>query len=62
MTEKNWGCINCSGWDCACDKPKTVELTPERYQELLDAEDKLIKLEAGGVDNWDGYEFCFEEE
>jgi hypothetical protein len=30
-------------------------LTEERYHELLVAEERLRRLEAGGVDNWDYY-------
>lgn len=32
-----------------------IEITEERYEELLDAEKKLDALEAGGVDNWQWY-------
>ena len=39
----------------------TVIIKKERYQELLDAEDELNSLNAGGVDNWIGYGECFEE-
>ena len=31
-----------------------------RYNELVEAEDKLAALEAAGVDNWDGYDFAME--
>jgi hypothetical protein len=30
-------------------------VSPERYAELLEAERKLMALEAAGVDNWEGY-------
>lgn len=30
-------------------------LTPARYVELLIAEDKMFRLAAAGVDNWDWY-------
>jgi hypothetical protein len=40
---------------------ETVMITDARYQELLEAEDFLARLEAAGVDNWDGYSFAFEE-
>lgn len=33
-----------------------VDITQERYQELLAAEDLVDALQAAGVDNWDGYE------
>lgn len=32
-----------------------------RLRELERAERKLSALEAGGVDNWDGYDFAMEE-
>ncbi len=32
-----------------------IVLTPERYNILIDAEKTLVALEAGGVDNWEGY-------
>lgn len=32
----------------------------ERYLELLRAERLLHALQAGGVDNWDGYDFALE--
>lgn len=35
-------------------------MTPERIKELEKAERKLLALEAGGVDNWDGYDFALE--
>lgn len=44
---------------------KKVEITEQRYHELLNAEKRLIALESAGVDNWEGYEFvmeCLEEE
>ncbi|HDK7158284.1 TPA: hypothetical protein PTV43_003480 [Clostridium botulinum] len=33
-----------------------VQISNERFLELLKAEDKLDALEACGVDNWSGYE------
>lgn len=36
-----------------------AELSEERYQELLEAEKTLKKLEAAGVDNWEGYGDAF---
>ncbi|QFG06670.1 host RecBCD nuclease inhibitor [Proteus phage Myduc] len=36
--------------------PEMVEITKERYEELLQAEDKLNALECAGVDNWCGYD------
>jgi hypothetical protein len=32
-----------------------VRLSNRRYKELLDAEKELARLEANGVDNWEGY-------
>ena len=37
-----------------------VTISKERYDELLESEKNLQALEAGGVDNWEGYECCFE--
>lgn len=33
----------------------TVEITKERYDYLVKRDQQLSLLEAGGVDNWDGY-------
>lgn len=35
---------------------KTVTLFAARYNELVEAELTLRALEAGGVDNWEGYD------
>ena len=40
---------------------ENVEISKERYQELLDAETKLCALESAGVDNWEGYDDAMEE-
>lgn len=37
-----------------------VQISDERYLELLKSEDKLSALEAWGVDNWSGYELIYE--
>jgi len=37
-------------------KMDVIEVSKRRYQELLDAEARLDALEAGGVDNWEGYD------
>lgn len=37
-----------------------TEITKERLKELLRAEKTLDALMAGGVDNWDGYDFSLE--
>lgn len=39
---------------------ETVEITKERYDELVEAEDFLQCLQAAGVDNWDGYDIAQE--
>lgn len=36
-------------------------ITEERLKQLEQAERKLSALEAGGVDNWGGYDFALEE-
>ena len=36
------------------------KISTERLAELLKAEYKLDLLEAGGVDNWDGYDYDME--
>ena len=38
----------------------TVTISQDRYEELLEAENWTIALEAAGVDNWDGYEWAIE--
>ena len=35
---------------------KTVTISKEEYQELLENSQFLSALQAAGVDNWDGYE------
>jgi hypothetical protein len=37
-----------------------MAITAERIKELERAEAKLNALEAGGVDNWEGYDFAME--
>lgn len=39
---------------------KTVTITEEEYEDLLKDQRKLIALEAGGVDNWEGYDWAME--
>lgn len=34
---------------------KTITITIEEYGNLIDARDLLYRLEAAGIDNWDGY-------
>lgn len=36
-----------------------VQISDERYLELLQSEDKLSALEACGVDNWSGYAYSY---
>lgn len=33
----------------------TIELSSKEYMQLVDAEEKLNRLESAGVDNWEGY-------
>jgi hypothetical protein len=37
-----------------------IDITEERYQDLLQSEKQLEALEAAGVDNWNGYEMAME--
>lgn len=37
-----------------------MNISEERLKELEDAEAKLLALEAGGVDNWEGYGLSLE--
>lgn len=37
-----------------------VPITLKEYLELLDKSEKLFYLEAGGVDNWEGYDEAME--
>lgn len=38
----------------------TVEITEERYDELVEAEQVLDALLNAGVDNWEGYDYAME--
>ena len=38
-----------------------VSIPKKRYEKLLDAERLLRCLEAGGVDNWEGYYYATRE-
>lgn len=38
---------------------ETVTISEKLFTELSKAYAKLAKLEAAGVDNWEGYEFAF---
>ncbi len=37
-----------------------VTISRDEYERLQRAERKLSALEAGGVDNWDGYDWAME--
>lgn len=39
-----------------------IIISAERYEELVAAEKKLLKLEAAGVDNWERYPAFREDE
>lgn len=39
---------------------ETIEISLDRFEELLDSERFLGTLIAAGVDNWDGYGFALE--
>lgn len=38
-----------------------IEIPVKVYKELLDDQFMLECLQAGGVDNWEGYDFSMEE-
>jgi hypothetical protein len=40
---------------------KTVTISEAEYAELLDRSRMLDRLEAAGVDSWEGYQDCVEE-
>jgi len=39
-----------------------ITITKEEYDELVKDQDTLDSLYSGGVDNWDGYEDCFDDD
>jgi hypothetical protein len=39
-----------------------IVISMKRYKELIMAEEKLLALEAAGVNNWEGYSDAMEEE
>lgn len=41
---------------------ETVTISKKEYEELLERDRYLRKLEAAGVDNWEGCDFDEEEE
>lgn len=40
----------------------TVTISRSEYDSLLDDSKTLSKLEAAGVDNWEGYSYAFEDD
>ena len=38
-----------------------VTISKAEYDRLIEDQKTLNALEAGGVDNWEGYSFCFED-
>lgn len=38
----------------------TVTMPIDRYEKLIESEDRLRALQWAGVDNWDGYDFAME--
>lgn len=40
----------------------TVKIPLEEYKSLIKKADRLARLEAAGVDNWEGYHYAFSEE
>lgn len=38
-----------------------IQITKAEYERLLDCFEKLTELEAGGVDNWEGYDIALED-
>jgi hypothetical protein len=43
------------------DDNTTVEITVHEYESLKADSEKLAKLEAAGVDNWEGYDYAMSE-
>lgn len=52
--------LNCIKMSVEENNEKTVKISNERYQELLEAEKMLICLQGAGVDNWGGYDDAME--
>lgn len=50
-----------SQWGSYTRRPFNSVLNLNAIEELVKRSDKLAALEAGGVDNWEGYGFCFED-
>lgn len=51
-----------SQWGSYTRRPFNSVLNLSAIEELVKRSDKLAALEAGGVDNWEGYGWCFEGE
>ena len=49
-------------WGTYSRHPFNSVLNLSAIEELVKRSDKLAALEAGGVDNWEGYGWCFEGE
>ncbi len=41
---------------------ETVTISARTYKGLVHAAETLAALYAGGVDNWEGYDACFEDQ
>jgi len=41
---------------------ETVTISKAKYKRLLDDQSVLRRLEAAGVDNWEGYSYAFDDE
>lgn len=39
-----------------------IKVPQSRYNKLISDQEKLNKLYAAGVDNWDGFDFVFESD
>jgi len=39
---------------------ETIEISKSEYDELIQAQIRLICLESAGVDNWRGYDYALE--
>ena len=39
---------------------KTITISLERYEELINTEKLMRALEGAGVDNWEGYDIAIE--
>jgi len=46
--------------DIKTEGDKSIEISKERYEELLEEEKLLNALRNAGVDNWDGWDFAID--